>query len=105
MFVQSATDPRFCSEPRGTRGTGRKVTTRHSNNKDKHTHTDTHYYTYVGVGLPDASQGRRMSSLEKAVKDVGISVSTGGCDTENKNTHFHKSPIPTNVLQVLHVNV
>lgn len=34
--------------------------------------------TYVGVGLPDASQGKKMSSREKAVYDVGISVSTGG---------------------------
>lgn len=34
--------------------------------------------TYVGVGLPDASQGKKMSSREKAVYDVGISVNTGG---------------------------
>lgn len=39
--------------------------------------------THVGVGFPVASQGRLMSSRENAVSDVGISVSTGGSDTEN----------------------
>lgn len=39
--------------------------------------------THVGVGFPAASQGRLMSSRENAVSDVGISVSTGGSDTEN----------------------
>lgn len=34
--------------------------------------------TYMGGGLPVALQGRLMSSGEKAVKDVGTSVSTGG---------------------------
>lgn len=51
-------------------------------------------WTYVGGGLPMASQGRWMSTGEKAVMDSGTSESTGGWDTEHK----HRS-------QPLHVHV
>lgn len=53
---------------------------------------------YLGVGLPEASQGRWKSSREKAVCDVGISVRTGGCDTEQKQTQMNTLQATTKIL-------